>query len=184
MVVQRIIHVLSQIRFLMLAAAVGSLMSALLMFFVGFDHLYVTLGKFTDPALTDTLLYKQITIAVLEAVDAFLFGIVFIIFAYAITIGFVFQLPDQKVAHLPRWMKVEGVSELKQTLVEVVIVGLIILFAGVAVEQGRDLGWDDLVLPIGIVLLAAAMRLLHTEPRPQAGERISAERSQQPPTAN
>ena len=36
---------------------------------------------------------KQLVVPVLEAVDAFLFGIVLDIFAYGIAIGFVFTLP-------------------------------------------------------------------------------------------
>jgi hypothetical protein len=47
----------------------------------------------------------------------------------------------------------------------VVIVGLIIAFARIAVEQGRELDWDDLILPIAIFMLAAAMKLIRgTEP--------------------
>ena len=38
---------------------------------------------------------------VLEAVDAFLFGIVLVIFAYGIAIGFVFTLPEGYGRRLP-----------------------------------------------------------------------------------
>lgn len=157
----KVLIVLSWVRVLMLLASVGSVLSALLMFIVGFEHLFHAAQLFFDPALEGTALYKRVTISVLETVDSFLFGLVFIIFAYAIAIGFVIQIPTEAAARLPRWMKIDGIGELKQTLVEVVIVGLIIIFAGVAVELGRDLNWDDLVLPIAIVLLAGSMRLLH-----------------------
>lgn len=156
----KILFAISWLRIIMLLASIGSVLAALLMFIVGFEHLFHAAALFFDPMLAGTTLYKRVTIGVLESVDAFLFALVFIIFAYAIAIGFVFQLKHESMENLPRWMKVEGIGELKQTLVEVVIVGLIIIFAGVAVEQGRDLGWDDLVLPIAITLLAGSMRLL------------------------
>jgi uncharacterized membrane protein YqhA len=169
---RKFIYLFSWVRMLMLMASVGSVLAALLMFFVGFDHLLHTAVLFVGTEHSGSTLYKHVTIGVLESVDAFLFGLVFIIFAFAIAIGFVFQLPADLVTGLPRWMKAEGVAELKQTLVEVVIVGLIIIFAGVAVEQGRDLDWDDLVLPIAIALLAGSMRLLHfSEPRVESWQR-------------
>ena len=37
----------------------------------------------------------EATVPVLEAVDSFLFGIVLVIFAYGIAIGFVFALPKE-----------------------------------------------------------------------------------------
>ena len=78
------------------------------------------------------------TVPVLEAVDAFLFGIVLVIFAYGIAIGFVFTLPETVGKSLPNWMKIEGVGQLKGILSEVVIVVLIVIFARVVVEAERQ----------------------------------------------
>ena len=47
---------------------------------------------------------KQATVPVSEAVDSFLFGIVLVIFAYGIAIGFVFALPKEYGERLPTWM--------------------------------------------------------------------------------
>ncbi len=91
---------------------------------------------------------------VLEAVDAFLFGIVLVIFAYGIAIGFVFTLPEDYGRRLPNWMKVEGVGQLKATLAEVVIVVLIVIFARVVVEANGHFEWSMLVLPVSILLIA------------------------------
>ena len=52
---------------------------------------------------------------VLEAVDSFLFGIVLVIFAYGVAIGFVFTLPEGYGKRLPAWMNVAGVGQLKET---------------------------------------------------------------------
>ena len=93
---------------------------------------------------------------VLEAVDSFLFGIVLVIFAYGIAIGFVFALPKEYGERLPTWMKVGGVA----TLAEVVIVVLIAIFARIIVEANGQLQWSMLVLPASILLIAVAVRMI------------------------
>ena len=103
---------------------------------------------------------KQATVPVFEAVDSFLFGIVLVIFAYAIAIGFVFALPKEYGERLPTWMKVGGVGQLKATLAEVVIVVLIVIFARIIVEANGQLQWSMLVLPASILLIAVAVRMI------------------------
>ncbi len=101
------------------------------------------------------------TVPVLEAVDAFLFGIVLVIFAYGIAIGFVFTLPETVGQSLPNWMKIEGVSQLKGILSEVVIVVLIVIFARVVVGgESANLQWSMLVLPASILMIAVALRMI------------------------
>jgi len=99
-------------------------------------------------------------VPVLEAVDSFLFGIVLVIFAYGIAIGFVFALPKEYGERLPTWMKVGGVGQLKATLAEVVIVVLIVIFARIIVEANGQLQWSMLVLPAPILLIAVAVRMI------------------------
>ena len=103
---------------------------------------------------------KQVTVPVLGAVDSFLFGIVLVIFAYGIAIGFVFALPKEYGERLPTWMKVGGVGQLKATLAEVVIVVLIVIFARIIVEANGQLQWSMLVLPAPILLIAVAVRMI------------------------
>ena len=83
-----------------------------------------------------------------------MFGIVLVIFAYGIAIGFVFALPKEYGERLPTWMKVGGVGQLKATLAEVVIVVLIVIFARIIVEANGQLQWSMLVLPASILLIA------------------------------
>jgi uncharacterized membrane protein YqhA len=66
----------------------------------------------------------EVSAAVMGATDAFLFGVVLIIFAYAIAFGFVFQRGGKAPENIPGLMHVESVSELKHILVEVIIVYL------------------------------------------------------------
>ncbi|MGA8688891.1 MAG: YqhA family protein [Methyloceanibacter sp.] len=145
------------LRAIMLIGSAGAIVSSLLMFLQG--------GFFLHEAWHTILAegnaaQKQVTVPVLEAVDAFLFGIVLVIFAYGIAIGFVFTLPEGYGKRLPNWMKVDGVGQLKATLAEVVIVVLIVIFARIIVEANRHLEWSMLVLPASILLIATAVRMI------------------------
>jgi len=145
------------LRAIMLIGSVGALVGSLLMFLQG--------GVFLHEAWHTILaegdaVQKQVTVPVLEAVDSFLFGIVLVIFAYGIAIGFVFTLPEGYGQRLPVWMKVGGVGQLKATLAEVVIVVLIVIFARIVVEANGHLQWSMLVLPASILMISLALRML------------------------
>jgi uncharacterized membrane protein YqhA len=153
------LRVLLPLRFVMLVAALGAAVGALLMFWLGasktFDAVRAALGRETASAIA----------SVMGATDSFLFGVVLVVFAYAITFGFVVELPAEDRARLPAWMRVEGVADLKRILVEVILVYLIVDFATDVAETETHLDWRSLVMPTSILLIAAALRLLSHEPR-------------------
>ena len=141
------------LRAIMLIGSAGAMVGALLMFLQGSSFLY--------HAWHDFFTGQQVVVPVLEAVDAFLFGIVLVIFAYGIAIGFVFSLPEGYGRRLPNWMKVEGVGQLKATLAEVVIVVLSFARVGVGtVKLEKPFDWQLLVLPGSILLIATALRMI------------------------
>src|SRR5215217_3998992 len=96
----------------------------------------------------------------MAATGSFLFGVVLLIFAYSIAFGFVFDLAEPDRLRLPPWMRVQGIAELKHTLVQVIIVYLIVDFATDVSEPETRLSWDTLVLPSSILLLAGALALM------------------------
>jgi uncharacterized membrane protein YqhA len=145
------------LRAIMLIGSAGALIGSMLMFAQG--GYYLNEAWHTLMAEGD-LAERQVTVPVLEAVDAFLFGIVLVIFAYGIAIGFVFTLPEGYGQRLPVWMKVGGVGQLKATLAEVVIVVLIVIFARVVVEAQGKFEWSMLVLPASILMIAVALRMI------------------------
>jgi uncharacterized membrane protein YqhA len=153
--IRTVLTFLLGLRAIMLIGSAGAMVGALLMFLQGSSFLY--------HAWHDFFSGQQVVVPVLEAVDAFLFGIVLVIFAYGIAIDFVFTLPEGYGRRLPNWMKVEGVGQLKATLTEVVIVVLIVIFARVvvgSVELERPFDWPMLVLPASIFLIATALRMI------------------------
>jgi uncharacterized membrane protein YqhA len=155
------------LRAIMLIGSVGALVGSLLMFLQGGFFLH----EAWHTILTEgDAVQKQVTVPVLEAVDSFLFGIVLVIFAYGIAIGFVFTLPKGYGTRLPVWMKVGGVGQLKATLAEVVIVVLIVIFARVVVEAQGRFEWSMLVLPASILMISIALRMIELGGKDGANE--------------
>jgi uncharacterized membrane protein YqhA len=92
---------------------------------------------------------------------------VLVIFAYAIAFGFVIVLSAEQRERLPRWMRISSISELKHTLVAVIVVYLVVDFATDVAQASASLTWDTLVRPISIVLIAGALWLLSLAQREQ-----------------
>ena len=108
---------------------------------------------------------KKVIAAIMHGTDAFLFGIVLIIFAYAIAFGFVFDRSFADSGRVPAWMRVNSVSELKTTLVEVVLLYLVVDFATDWPEGQVTMSWEMLVKPLSILAIAVAFGVfsaLHT----------------------
>jgi uncharacterized membrane protein YqhA len=150
------LKVLLSLRFLALFTSFGAVVGALLMFWVGGAKLVSAVGMLSLDG--DTV--KPITAAVMSATDAFLFGAVLIIFAYAIAFGFVLQTSPEFRQRLPGWIQVESVGELKRTLIEVILVYLVVDFATDLAAGEGHVSWETLVVPMSIVLIAGALRLV------------------------
>lgn len=109
---------------------------------------------------------KAVIASVMGATDACLFGIVLFVFAYSVAFGFVFDLTPSVRDRLPAWMRAQGVHELKQTLVQVILVYLIVDFATDIAEGEDHLTWETLVMPLAILLIAGALRLMSEPAEP------------------
>jgi len=145
------------LRFVTLVAAVGVGFGALMMFWLGAAKLVGGMSFVFAGQGTGT---QAVITAVMEATDAFLFGLVLVVFAYGITFGFAFDLPSAVRVKLPPWMRVEGISELKNILIEIILVYLIVDFATDVAEFETRVFWDMLVKPAAIFLIAGALRLV------------------------
>ena len=149
------------LRFLMLIASLGALLGAILMFGLAGAKLAHGAEAFWMSGFGQA---GEVSAAVMGATDAFLFGVVLIIFAYAIAFGFVFELDGEARESIPEWMQIESVSELKHILVEVIIVYLVVDFATDLATESDVLAWLTLVKPIAVVLIASALRLMGPSP--------------------
>ena len=150
------IHFVLSLRWITLVAALGAAIGAVLMFGVGGAKLAHAFGFGETGGLSVAAL-------VMQATDAFLFGLVLVVFAYAIAFGFAFDLPEGARARLPRWMRVDGIAEIKITLIEVILVYLVVDFVTDVVELETQVSWDMLVKPVAVLFIAGALRLIETK---------------------
>jgi uncharacterized membrane protein YqhA len=150
------IRLVLSLRWITLVAALGAAIGAVLMFGVGGAKLAHAFGFGETGGLSVAAL-------VMQAADAFLFGLVLIVFAYAVAFGFAFDLPEEARAKLPKWMRVDGIAEIKITLIEVILVYLVVDFVTDVVELETQVSWDMLVKPVAILSIAGALRLIETK---------------------
>ncbi len=156
-----------------LAAVAASTVGALLMIFIGLEETaravwtQVTREPGALPAGDATAIH------LISALDRFLMAIVLLYFAFGIYVLFVRPGREAEDLGVPRWLHVESIGQLKQTLAEVIVIVLFVLFLRVALEtfvaQGPDISWQGisklLTLPVAIVLLAAALKLAELHPK-------------------
>jgi uncharacterized membrane protein YqhA len=152
------------LRFLMLLASLGAVAGALLMFWLGGAKLLHAAGAVVSGSLDP----RTTTTDVMGATDAFLFAMVLVIFASTIAFGFVFER-GVAGAHLPEWMRVGSLRELKHTLIEVILVYLVVDTA-TDLAAAEELSWPALIKPATVLAIAGALRLMAaTEPVPRDG---------------
>jgi uncharacterized membrane protein YqhA len=155
------IHLVLSLRWITLVAALGAAIGAVLMFGVGCAKLAHAVGFAPLAGEPGGL---SVVALVMLATDAFLFGLVLVVFAYAIAFGFAFDLSEGARAKLPKWwMRIDGIAEIKITLIEVILVYLVVDFVTDVVEAETPVSWDMLVKPVAILLIAGALRLIETK---------------------
>jgi uncharacterized membrane protein YqhA len=136
-------------------AALGAILGALLMFWAGGAELVAAAQSVDIPGKS-----RGIAAHVMYATDAILFGVVLVIFAYAIAFGFIIELPAEAQEALPAWIRVEDVGRLKLALIEIILVYMVVDVATDWAREEAELSWLVLVKPAAIFLIACALRLL------------------------
>ncbi len=145
------LHLILSLRYVMLIASLGAAVGATLLLWEGASEVFE--AALAVAAGEDR---RSIIASIMHGTDAFLFGIVLVIFAYAITFGFVFDRTLPGWERLPAWMRINSVSELKSTLVEVILLYLLVDFATDLPETEGDLSWQFLAKPLSILAIAIA----------------------------
>lgn len=165
----RLVIAIRWTRFMSVLAVLSSLIGALLMFWIGTVNTLkaVLLVVNTEESVVEgsrISTTELATIELLECLDDFLVGLAFLYFAYGIYSLFI-QL-GQSDTDAGTWSKLGGISTLKKTLLEVLIVLLTVVFVKGLLERlsFRGLEWTYLVIPLSILALAASTRLLQFEP--------------------
>lgn len=168
-------------RFLTGTAVMGSLASAVLMFFLGVYEIYEAFGHGLDVPKGNGAQVAPGALAVIkviEGLDRFLIAIVLLYFAFGVYSLFIHpeQQPKEgeEILAWPAWLRVKQIGQLKQVVAEVIIVILLVLFLRVALQVFQTanavLSWQQigtfLSLPVCTMLLAIALKLVELHPKP------------------
>ena len=166
-------QLISGARLVTIVAVAASLGGAFLMLYLGLSETYRAFATQFFGETTELPAAAAAVIHLIGALDYFLIAIVLMYFGYGIYLLFV--RPDQtpRELGLPRWLHVERIGQLKQTVAEVIIVVLFVLFLRVSLEtfatSKPEMSWISLLtfllLPTAIFLLAAALKLVALHPK-------------------
>jgi uncharacterized membrane protein YqhA len=97
----------------------------------------------------------------LEAVDLFFMAVAFLILAIGLSQLFLADLPFVKGVTLS-WLRIESFSQLKMLLWDTFLVTLLVSFI-TELSTADVIGWDLLVLPVAISMLALGSFLLKSK---------------------
>jgi uncharacterized membrane protein YqhA len=108
---------------------------------------------------------KQAITYIIQAIDAFLIGLVLMIFSGGIYKLFLHS-SEAGSTKIDGWVRITSIRQLKRSLVELVLVILFVkaLEGGLAMEPG-SLVWENLVLPLGILAMALALKFMDLKDR-------------------
>ncbi len=172
---RRVVSAIKLTRLISVLAVLSSLVGALLMFWIGTTNtiqaILLVVGR-SEAMVEGSRIEPSelVTIELLECLDHFLVGLVFLYFAYGIYA--LFLQPEEDDAETPHWLRVTNIGTLKKTLLEVLVVLLTVIFVKGLLERlsFRALEWTYLVIPLSIVAIALSTRLLQFETETEVPE--------------
>lgn len=150
-------------RYTSFVAIFCSLIGSLILFGVGgwetFEALKIIIDQDTPEHLDHMKFTDGATTYLLKALDTFLIALVLIIFARGIYTLFISnkEMKDDAVFN---WINIPNIGHLKNTLAEVIIVILFVIFLEIIFENLNDLKWEYTIIPISILILSLALKFL------------------------
>ncbi len=149
-----------------IVAVIASIMGSLLMFIIGSVKVVRAYDAYFLMEMAGGITLKSkagFAIAYLmQAIDAFLIALVLMIFGYGIFILFV---ADEKARERGQsgGFKISSISELKRIIAEMIVIILMVKFLEIVLTNATGFTWQMLVLPVSVLLLAGAVRVLKME---------------------
>ena len=155
------------LRYVTLIPVILSFVGVIVMFFIGavetWEAIHYMVSFFSDDPDHEQAMKKS-ALMLIRSVDAFLMGLVLLIFSYGIYDLFISSLePAHKQFTRPNCLLFNNIGDLKITLTEVVLIILVITFFEhvlEAPEKFEDV-WSFLIIPIGVLLLAVGIAYFH-----------------------
>lgn len=146
-----------ELRYTILLPVIVGFFAALVMFVIGSYHVFnattalVFFGQFSS---------SEVTLPIIKALDAYLVGIILIIFSFGVYDFFISELdPADNAGIRPDWFKFDSTGDLKNKLIEVVLVILAIKFFEQMVANVKNIETIEmyLVIPVGAAILAVSL---------------------------
>jgi len=150
-------------------AIIGSLLGSLLLFLIGAYEVYeafLLFFGFGHPSIPGRET-TEATATILSSLDSFLLGFVLLYFAY--NLFFLLTFPGQRekrfsVIKMPPALHVESLDKMKKTiLVIIIVVSLSVFLLKENMLNVDEYVWTDLFVPLSIVAIALAIRLINFE---------------------
>ncbi len=163
---------LASFRLVSLIAVVFTFLGSTLMFVIGAVRTlnavvhFTTGGEFLNDMGFESHLPPDlardavVTINLIGAVDAFLFGLVLLIFSFGVY-GLFVRSPET-ANPVPSVFQVQDIAHLKTALAQVIIIILFVQFLELVVIAGyKNMTFEALTIPFGIVCLGLGLFLMH-----------------------
>jgi uncharacterized membrane protein YqhA len=155
------------LRLISIIAVISLFIGSALMFIIGAGQTLTAIAVFIFDFYTENMPahLTQSTLAsvlLVQAVDSFLFALVLLIFSFGIYTLFIANASQKEMEKLPGWLHIANISQLKTTLLQVIIVILAVNLLEHVIVVGPDaLKVETLIIPISVLCLAGALRLMH-----------------------
>ena len=151
-------------RFLTLFAVVGSLVSAIVLFFFGTMNVYVAFRAFlNNPTSTGHSDLAPLLTVFVSSVDVYLFAMVLIIFGMGVYELFISKMDpvETKLDTRPSWLRITSIDDLKSSLGRVILMVLIVSVFEHSLSIDYDQSVDLLYGSVAVVLVALALYITH-----------------------
>lgn len=153
-------------RYLTILAVIGAALSALALFVKG--TFVVALGIkdfFSSFSIESAHDYEGLIEVFVSSVDIYLFAMVLVIFSMGVYELFISKIDpvEQKADQRPTWLQIRNIDDLKSSLGKVILMVLIVSFFKHALIVQYKTAIDLLFLAVGVVLIALALYLVHSQ---------------------
>jgi len=148
-----------KMRYFALLAVIFSLVGSLFMMFVGAYDVVACIWTYLTAH--DAI---ELELGLVKSLDVFLFALVMMIFSMGLYDLFISKLEPAHVSGArPNWIRFKNIDQLKTTLTKVIVIILIITFFELIMKHASSFThfYEFLVIPLGVLLIATALRLFH-----------------------
>jgi uncharacterized membrane protein YqhA len=142
-------RLLSQTRYIILLPVLGAWLAALITLGFGAYEVVLAVTNFFSTVIDPEKVVKLSVINLIEAVDLFLLGTAF----YLISLG-LYELFIDENAPVPNWLEIHDLDDLKNKLINIVVVVLGVQFLAQVLSGKVDSNLLPYGAAIGVVILA------------------------------